>query len=116
MAAQRPKAWAAPQLAQAAGMSTQQIQNILKGYRTVSAGETAPVVAKPVTVARIARALRIAPAELESAGRADAAAALRQLITADAALDERAGTTPLRRLMDIRGQIDALIEELRVGE
>lgn len=113
MAVQQPRAWKTPQLAQASGVSPAQIQNIMKGYRIVRAGETAPVVASAGDAARIARALGLSPVELEKAGRGDAAEVLRQIIAIE---DDQGDATPLRRLIDIRGQIDALIEELRIGE
>lgn len=65
--------------AELAGMSENHWRAITKGYRTVSAGVTAPVRAPAATIARMAQVVGVTPEQLEEADREDAAAELREM-------------------------------------
>lgn len=87
--------------ARAAGMSDGRWRQIAKGYQQVTADVRAPVAAPPATLARMARVVGVSADELERAGEAPAARALREM-----ASDASPG--PLASASD-----DELIAELR---
>jgi hypothetical protein len=74
--------------AKAAGISPERWRQIETGIARVARGTDVPVSGVPAdTIARMAHAVGATPAELESCGRADAAAELRQIIAAEPASD-----------------------------
>ena len=74
------------------GISYGRWRQIVTGVQNISPGVTAPVRAPAATVARMARVAGVTPDELEAEGRrADAAAALRAMITRDAAVRSAPG-------------------------
>lgn len=62
-----------------AGMSEGRWRHIVAGYQTVSAGVHVPVVPPAETLARMAHAVGVTPAQLRDVGRADAAVAYERL-------------------------------------
>ncbi|MEU8381713.1 hypothetical protein [Streptosporangium sp. NPDC048865] len=69
-----------PAAAKLAEVSEATWGNVERGYRTAKGGENPiPVVGSASTVAHMAYAVGIAPADLEKAGRADAAGVLREI-------------------------------------
>jgi transcriptional regulator with XRE-family HTH domain len=75
-AALREAGLSARAAARRAGISEGRWRQITSGYQVVSAGIYAPVRGPAVTLARMAAVAGISPAQLERAGRADAAVAL----------------------------------------
>lgn len=68
------------QAAKRAGISYGRWRQITSGYQNVSPGSYAAVHAPPLTVAKMASVVGITPDDLHTAGREDAADALRELI------------------------------------
>lgn len=102
-----------PAAAQLVGVSDGWLGNVVKGYRSDGKGKTKPVVADAAMLARIAHALGISGDELRDVGREDAVEPLLLLtgMYAEAALREE--SSALRKLIAIRNDVDALIDELR---
>ncbi|MFT4086155.1 MAG: helix-turn-helix transcriptional regulator [Gordonia sp. (in: high G+C Gram-positive bacteria)] len=73
------------------GLSEARWRQIESGYQTVRAGERSIVIAPAPTLAAMAHALNITPAQLRDAGREDAADALASLPAADDELALAAG-------------------------
>jgi Helix-turn-helix domain len=77
------------QAARQAGMSPERWRQIEQGMARVARGTDVPVRDAPAdTVAKMAWVVGATPAELESCGRADAAAGLRALIAAEPPRDQ----------------------------
>ena len=85
----------AREAARRAGLSEGRWRQITSGYQVVSAGVYAPVRGPEATVARMAAVAGVTPAQLELAGRPDAAAALA------AAPGTDAGDAILRRVREM---------------
>jgi hypothetical protein len=77
-AAQKRIGKSARKAAREAGISEGRWRQIVDGYQSVSTGLYAPVRGPAHTVARMATAVGLTPAELEAAGRSDVADAMRQ--------------------------------------
>ncbi len=75
-AALRESGLSAREAARRAGLSEGRWRQITGGYQVVSAGVYAPVRGPATTLARMAAVAGLSPAQLERAGRADAAAVL----------------------------------------
>jgi hypothetical protein len=65
--------------AKLAGLSDAWWRHVVNGYQPVGQGQFIPVVAPPDTLARMAKVIGISEAELQKAGRADAAEELARL-------------------------------------
>jgi transcriptional regulator with XRE-family HTH domain len=94
-AALRQAGLSAREAARRAGLSEGRWRQITSGYQVVSAGSYAPVRGPAATLARMAAVAGITPAQLEQAGRADAAAILAASPAADA------GDAILRRVREM---------------
>ena len=94
-AALRQAGLSAREAARRAGLSEGRWRQITSGYQVVSAGIYAPVRGPAATLARMASVAGVTPAQLELAGRADAAAALAAAPAADA------GEAILRRVREM---------------
>jgi hypothetical protein len=94
-AALRQAGLSAREAARRAGISEGRWRQITGGYQVVSAGVYAPVRGPAATLARMASVAGVTPAQLEQAGRADAAAVL----TASPAAS--AGDAILRRVREM---------------
>jgi transcriptional regulator with XRE-family HTH domain len=94
-AALRQAGLSAREAARRAGLSEGRWRQITSGYQVVSAGSYATVRGPAATLARMASVAGVTPAQLEQAGRADAAAVL----TASPAAS--AGDAILRRVREM---------------
>ena len=94
-AALRAAGLSAREAARRAGISEGRWRQITSGYQVVSAGIYAPVRGPAATLARMAAVAGVTPAQLEQAGRADAAAILAASPGADA------GDAILRRVREM---------------
>lgn len=75
--------------AEKAGMSDARWRQIVNGYQSVGAGQTALVIGPAETIARMARVVGVPPADLRAAGREDAADELENVSTpSDSAVSE----------------------------
>ena len=92
----------AREAARRAGLSEGRWRQITSGYQVVSAGVYAPVRGPDATVARMAAVAGVTPAQLEQAGRPDAAAALA------AAPGTDAGDAILRRVREMSTDLSSL--------
>jgi hypothetical protein len=72
-----------------AGISEGRWRQIESGYTTISAGVYPRVEAPAPTLAKMARAVEVSPAELRNAGRADAAGVLKALLQQEPAAPRR---------------------------
>ena len=99
--------------AKAIGISPARWRQIENGYQTVGHGQQIAVEGPAETVARMARSVGVTSEQLRQAGREDAATALDALNgpTVEVQLDDE--SSPLRRLIGIRDEIDRVIEDLR---
>ena len=96
-------------VADLAGIKEGRWRQIVNGFQTV-AGQEVPDDGPAVTVARMARAVRVTPAELRDAGRPDAAEILAGLPPLD---DDT--FDPVARLVEIRAEITEVISKLRLA-
>lgn len=69
----------ARKLASQAGISEGRWRQIVNGYQSMGGGQYVPVVAPPLTLARMAEVVGVDPTQLREAGRADAADELERL-------------------------------------
>lgn len=94
--------------ARAAGISPERWRQIETGIARVARGTDVPVRDVPAqTIARMARVVGATPAELESVGRADAAAELRRIIEAE----PQEEMSQAEMIADLRRRLSALEEQ-----
>lgn len=98
--------------AREASLSDARWRQIVNGYASVGAGQVVAVEGPPETVARMALAVGVTAEQLRGAGRADAADKLLRLAGMQAESEWQSVGTALERLVAIREQIDAVIDEL----
>jgi Helix-turn-helix domain len=112
-AARQDRGLSARKAARLASISEGMWRQITAGWQAVEPGVTIPVHGTPATLARMAAAVGLTPAQLSSAGRPDAARVLRSMQvapTADAVLadlDARITTMPpdeAKRLLCMIGE------------
>lgn len=105
----------APAVAREVGVSTDTCRNWVKGYRSKGNGLVTQVFPDEFELAAAASFLHISPAELVEAGREDAAAQLVAMADRDVADEVLRDSTPLRRLIAIRDELDAFITDFRAS-
>lgn len=94
------------------GISDARWRQIVNGYQSVGAGQVATVVGPDETVARMAQVVGVTSEQLREAGRPEAAELLLVLSGVKAQQDwQRVGTT-LDRLINMRDELNVIIEEL----
>lgn len=98
--------------AEQAGISDARWRQIVNGYMSAGGGQSVPVVGPPETVARMARVVGVTADQLREAGRADAADLLLTLAGMQAEAEWRTVGTALDRLIALREELDAIIDDL----
>lgn len=103
--------------AEEAGISGTRWRHIVNGYQPVGRGQFVEVVGPASTLARMARTLDVTAAELEAAGRADAAEELRSIVAgeshfSDFIAENRRRTWVQDRLVAIGRELTELAAEL----
>jgi transcriptional regulator with XRE-family HTH domain len=102
------------QAAHAAGISESRWRQIVSGYQAVS-GSKAPVRSPGATLARMAQVVGVTPEQLESAGRADAAGALRDLVAAGSVADPASSAQDFSRVDERWHMLEALLRQAGAG-
>lgn len=110
--AMRVKGISGRQAASEAGISDARWRQIVNGYMSAGAGQYVSVVGPDDTIARMARVVGVTPEQLREAGRPESADLLLTLAGMQAESEWQSVGTALDRLMRIREQLDAVIEEL----
>lgn len=88
------------------GISDTRLRQIISGKQPAGGGNSFPVIAPSITIARIAQYFDISPEELEEAGRDDAAEDLRKIWTGSkATAHDRDGETLPRLIKDRMGDL-----------
>lgn len=103
------------QASRRAGISYGRWRQITTGYQTVSAGSYARVHAPAKTVARMAAVAGVTPDSLEEAGRADAAAELRVILSREASAAEAAPDPDGPLTLTEQRMVTAFIKAIRTG-
>ena len=93
-----------------AGMTDSWWRQMVNGATTIN-GKAVQVNAPPETLARMARAVEIIPDDIRAVGRPDVADALLRLIGEEAESQWHREMTPLGRLIAIRDELSAMIEQ-----
>lgn len=102
----------ARQAATKAGMSDARWRQIVNGYQSAGAGQTVEVRGPDETIARMAHVVGVTPEQLREAGRPEAADLLIALEGMQSESEWQSVGTALDRLIDIREQLNAVIDEL----
>jgi uncharacterized cupin superfamily protein len=110
--AMRIKGISGRQAASDAGISDARWRQIVNGYMSAGAGQFVSVTGPDETIARMARVVGVTPDQLREAGRPEAADLLLTLAGMQAQSEWQSVGTALERLLAIREQLDAVIDEL----
>jgi hypothetical protein len=110
--AMKMKGISARQAARDAHLSDARWRQIVNGYQSAGQGQAVVVVGPDETIARMAHAVDVTPEQLRAAGRARAADLLLTFGGMQAESEWQAVGSALDRLINIREQLNAVIDEL----
>jgi len=113
--AMKAKGLSARKAASLAGISDGRWNQIMNGYSSKRVGQILSEVGPDVTLARMARVVDVSANQLREVGRPDAADALLRLVGMEDEADWQNVGTALDRLINIREQLNSVIDELSKG-
>lgn len=111
--AMRRRRLKAPAVASGIGVGVETVRNWIKGYRSEGKGKFVAVHPDPIDLAKAAQFLGISQRDLDANGLTGAAEELAALANVELTGEFDSDSTPFRRLVGLRSELDAIIEQLR---